>query len=100
MLKWCLCITEEREICEPNFFDSYAEAYEEMKARLVSNIIDNCENDDDLDENNEAINIEEASDNGKFGITPVDPEGECSAMWSNLNEDYALDAKIFKVTLA
>ena len=99
MLKWCLCITEEREICTPIFYDTYEEAYAEMKQRLVNNISNSHHADVYLGENDEITNIEDANNDGMFNITPADPESETGSMWSNLNSSYNLDARIFRITI-
>lgn len=85
MKKYCLLVTEERDICTPKLFCTYDEAYAKMKSLLISNIRGTDHADDYLDEHGELVTLEEP---GEFGI------GE-NFMWSNLNEDYALDAKIF-----
>lgn|GEM_PF-4545398 len=99
MIKWCLCVTEDRDICEPKFFDTYAEAYQNMKKLLVGNIADSSHADEHLDDNGEIINVGESEQHGRFYISRENPISEHDTMWSNLNDDYSLDAAIFKVNI-
>ena len=99
MTKWCLCVTEEREICESKFFDTYEEAYLNMKKLLVNSIIDSSHPEYYLDDDGEIINLEDAKQRGLFFISPINPNSIHDVMWSNLNKDYSLDAAIFKVNI-
>jgi len=94
---WILCITEDREICDPIFYHDYSEAYAKLTDLLVSSIIDKCLNEEYLDEYQNIVNINEASTKGLFNITAANSEANCTAMWSNVNSDYPLDAKIFRI---
>lgn len=94
MKKYCLCVTIDREICKPKFFNTEEEAYVDMKQILIDEILNrNCE-EDYLDENYELIEdeCEGAASSGIFEIA----EG---FMYSNLDDDYPIDTKIFEVEL-
>lgn len=99
MIKWCLCVTKDRDICIPQFFDTHAEAYQNMRSLLMRNIADSSYADEYLGEDGEIINIEEGEHHGRFFITPENPYREYESMWSNLDDDCSLDAAIFKVSL-
>ena len=99
MTKWCLCVTEEREISTPKFYNTYKEAYSQMKQRLIDNILNSHHADGYLGENDEIINVEDANNDGMFNITPMNPGAEISSMWSNLNSSYNLDARLFRITI-
>jgi len=99
MLKWCLCITEEREICEPKFYDTFEEAYAAMKESLVNNIKNSHNTEKYLGENDEILNVDEANEEGMLYITPANPDAQISAMWSNLNSSYNLDARVYRLNI-
>ena len=63
IIKWCLCVTEERDICTPKFFDTYEEAYQEMKGLLVGSIADSSYADEHLGEDGGISNIKDAEEN-------------------------------------
>ena len=96
MTKWCLCITEDREICPPKFYDTYEEAYQEMKRLLKNGIIDSSFPEKYSGDNDE-IFYEEAENDGAFFISAENPHSEHSVMWCNLNDDYSLDAAVFRI---
>ena len=97
MVKWCLCITEDRDICTPKFFDTHAEAYKNLNELLIRSIADSSYADEYLGEDGEIINLEEGEQHGRFYIAPENPNSERDTMWSNLDDDCSLDAAIFKV---
>jgi len=98
MTKWCLCVTEEREISTPKFFDTYEEAYQEMKKLLLNGIADSCFPEKYLSDDGE-INYEDGENNGAFFISPEKPFSDHDTMWCNLDDDYSLDAAVFRIDI-
>ena len=92
MKKYCLCVTIDREICPPKFYDSLVDATKDMEKILVEDIMDSDSADEYLDSQGQIINISDADKDGIFNI------GE-SFMWSNLSKNYPIDASIFEVSI-
>jgi len=82
-----LVICIEREICEPHFFNTYEEAYKKMEKQLISEIIDACNDEEHLNDEGELITL----------CVPYEFQMDEYFMWSNLDDDKNVDAKIFYV---
>ena len=89
MKKWLLIGCIDRNICEPKVFNSYKEAYKAMENILIEEIY-KTENEDEY-----------LTKKGKLKTTAelYDFEIDVAYMYSNLDENYPIDFKIFEIDL-
>jgi len=93
MIKYCVYITIDRDINEPKFFATYEEAYKVMEDLLIEEIF-KCGREDEFlyKDFKKLINMEDAESNGELRIGS-------HHMWSNLDDDYDIDVKIYKLDM-